>query len=37
MHFAAVKESKIPPGSGIYSLSAKNSAFTAVRRGVICQ
>ena len=36
MHFVAVKVSQIPPGLGIYS-SVKNSAFTAVRGGVICQ
>ena len=31
MHFVAVKETQIPPGSGIYSWSAKKRAFTAVR------
>ena len=36
MNFEAVKESQIPPGLGIYS-SAKNSAFTAFRGGVVCQ
>ena len=33
MYFVAVKESQIPPGLGIYSWSANNSAFTAVRGG----
>ena len=37
MNFVAVEESQIPPGLGIYSWSAKNRAFTAVRGGVICQ
>ena len=36
MHFVAVKASQIPAGLGIYS-SVKNSAFTAVIGGVICQ
>ena len=36
MHFVAVKVSQIPSGLGIYS-SVKNSAFTAVIGGVICQ
>ena len=36
MHFVAVKVSQIPAGLGIYS-SVKNSAFTAVIGGVICQ
>ena len=36
MDFVAVKESQIPPGLEIYS-SVKNGAFTAIRRGVICQ
>ena len=33
MNFLAVIESQISPGSGVYSRSAKNSAFTAVYRG----
>ena len=36
MDFVVVKESQIPPGLEIY-LYVKNSAFTAVRRGIICQ